>query len=247
MDTNYAIIVGVYLLFALITWYYYPKNQSKFALFVFICLVAMTIAVIPPLSKHTIHITQNTLNSIKYEPTVHWRSILLPVHIILAIPCTLFGPFLIFAPFRNKFRGVHRTLGKIYVLCTLVSAILVLPLALTNSQSIENAWVGQSGFSIMAVLWFAFTMKAYTAIMEKRVAVHKAWMMRSYAMTFAFVHVNVTYGLINAYAFFNYDPIAAKVLQSYASWAFNLIIVEIYLRRKQLFKRPKKLEVAEAH
>lgn len=53
-------------------------------------------------------------------------------------------------------------------------------------------------------------------------------MMRSYAMSFAFIHVNLTYHWIGVYQFMN-DAVAIKVMQSMVSWQFNLLVIEFYL------------------
>ena len=45
--------------------------------------------------------------------------------------------------------------------------------------------LGFFGFGSLAVLWVAFTLTAYRAIRRRDVASHRAWMMRSFALTYA--------------------------------------------------------------
>lgn len=151
------------------------------------------------------------------------NNILFSLHIIGALPTILLGPFLLYDPFRKKRPHLHRTLGKIYVVGCLISAVLVIPLALNNGGNLEP----RIGFTVMAVLWFFITYFGYTAAINKDYIAHRRWMMRSYAMSFAFVHVNLTYKLLLPYEAMSFT--AVKVMQSMVSWMFNLMFVEIFL------------------
>jgi hypothetical protein len=63
-------------------------------------------------------------------------------------------------------------------------------------------------------------------VRRKDFVAHRRWMMRTYAMTFAFVHVNLTFKFIGIY---HLDVTIIKVMQSMGSWMFNLLFVELYL------------------
>lgn len=206
----------------------YPKKDKKIYLLAFYCLLIMTLMVSIPLWVQIKHSFTNTFLS----ESVSWRHPLLLVHIILATPCTLLAPLLVYKPYRRKFPKQHRFIGKLYVFGALISAILVLPLSLTNGGGLP----AQIGFSTMSFLWFGFTLKAYLEVRNRKFAAHERWMLRSYAMTFAFVHVNVTYPLMHVYEIVNYDAMSIKILQSMVSWSVNLAAVEIFLR----FNRRKK-------
>jgi hypothetical protein len=156
--------------------------------------------------------------------SMYIRKSLLIAHIALAIPPTFMGPLLFISAYRKAYPHHHRFMGKLYVIGCLGSAVTILPLALTNSGGIE----ARIGFSVMAVLWYVITWLAYTSAIRKDFVSHRRWMMRTYAMTFAFVHVNFTYHWIGVYEGF-FDPVGIKVMQSMVSWMSGLFFVEIYL------------------
>lgn len=217
------VILGLYFKFVIAK--DYPK-KGMFHLYFFMFLTIMTLTVMVPLSGQITHSFSDTF--LLADTT--WRHPLLFFHIALATPCTLLAPLLVFKPYRRKYRSQHRLAGKLYVVGALISAILILPLCLTHG----GGFVPRLGFTTMSVLWFSFTLKAYLEIRKGNFIEHERWMLRSYAMTFAFVHVNVTFPLIHIYDVI-LDPVHVKILQSMVSWSMNLLFVELYL-----FKRKKK-------
>lgn len=217
-----AILVLLICVFAIIT--YSIKGFTWVSLVLFSVLSVATLFSLPTLLGHTGHLFVHQRDG---------RAVLLLTHILTAIPCTLLGPALIYSAFRKSYTSLHRNLGKCYVIFTLLSAVLAMPLSMTNGGGI----VGRLGFSTMAVLWFIFTLLAYTSIRNGDTKTHERYMLRSYAMTFAFVNVNVTFHYIGAYNMVNFDPMALKIFQSWVSWIINLLFVEAFLlvRSKKLF------------
>lgn len=151
------------------------------------------------------------------------NNILLAIHIAAAVPAILTGPFLFIAPFRKAYPRIHILCGQIYIAGCLISALTVLPLAIVNNPGTPAAY----GFTPMATLWFTFSYLAYTSAIRKDYVAHRRWIFRSYAMTYAFVHVNMTWKLILPFEYMSHDAI--KVMQSMVSWMFNLFLIELYL------------------
>ncbi len=151
------------------------------------------------------------------------NNLLLVIHIAAAIPAIISGPFLFIPKIRKSYPRLHRFFGQTYVIGCLISAVTVIPLALHNTPGT----VAPYGFTPMAILWFTTTYLAYTAAINKDYVAHRRWILRSYAMTFAFMHVNMTFKLLLPYDQMSVD--AMKAMQSMASWLINLFIIEIYL------------------
>jgi uncharacterized membrane protein len=206
-----------------------PVEKKTFCVLLFLTL--WTLQTTPTVSYHVF----NTFKQWTADPITNWRKTLLFFHIILAVPSTFLGATLFFEPFRRRHLNYHRWVGKIYVTATLLSAVIVFPLALTNA----SGPIPRFGFSSLAFLWFVFTLYAYLAIRRKDVRAHRIWMMRSYALTFAFVHVNVTFRFFGVYDWVDNDRMKLAVLKSYVSWLLNLSSVEIYhrLRTRSLARR----------
>lgn len=152
------------------------------------------------------------------------NNLLLLFHVVLAIAPLFMGPWLFHAKFRKDYPALHRLMGKIYVVCCLLSAVTSLPLALSHTSGA----VPRIGFGALAVAWFVFTLQAYVSARSKKFVEHRRWMFRSYACTYAFVNVKV-YTYVFALLGQPFQPLMVKIFQSCISWMSNLLLVEIYL------------------
>lgn len=148
---------------------------------------------------------------------------LLIVHIGAALPAALFGPFLFSTRLRAWRPGLHRGLGNAYIYGALISALTVVPLALSDPEGT----VARIGFTMMATVWLTTIWFGYTAVRNKDYVSHRRWMMRSYGLTFAFVHEHLTYRL-----FLPYDQLTVQGTATFTSmigWMGDLLVIEIYL------------------
>lgn len=152
------------------------------------------------------------------------NNMLLWLHIVLAVPALMIGPFLFMTQFRNKYLQWHRYLGQVYVVCCFLSAVTSLPLAFANTTGV----LPRVGFTSLAVCWFTFTYLAYRRARQKKFPQHRVWMMRSYACTYAFINVKI-YALSLLLFGLETSRYLDQVLQSCFSWTTNLLVVEVYL------------------
>lgn len=166
----------------------------------------------------------NTMHTPSMATPHHWiNNLLLYSHIAFAFPSLMLGIWMFNTKFReNNFR-LHRKLGQIYVIGCIMGGITVIPLALNNDSIVAP----KIGFTVMGAVWIFLTYFAYTSAINKNFASHRRWMMRSYAMTYAFVHVNFTYPLFLPYEALGSEGV--KVFMSMISWMVNLFLIEIYL------------------
>jgi uncharacterized membrane protein len=159
----------------------------------------------------------------------------LPVHAGLAATALIVGPFQFLTRLRARAPGFHRNLGKIYVAACLIGAPAGLILATHSTAGPIAQW----GFGTLAVLWFGATAYAFWLATQGRIAEHRRWMIRSFAMTFAAVTLRL------------YLPIPPMVLHmsfmegyraiSWVSWTSNLVAAEVFLNWRairRLFNRP---------
>lgn len=200
-------------------------QDRNFQVLIYAALILATSQVVVTTLKHMSFSMDESMAFFFKRTETSWRGLFLLPHIITGACSTFLGPVLFYRPFRNSNLSLHRKIGKIYVYGTLISAILVLPLSTTNAGGL----IPQIGFTTMAVLWIVFTLLALRTAMKGDIESHRKWMFRSYAMTFAFVNVNFTFKILNAYQLLELNDLGVKIMQSYVSWIMNLIIVEIYL------------------
>ncbi|MBE3560914.1 MAG: DUF2306 domain-containing protein [Ktedonobacteraceae bacterium] len=106
----------------------------------------------------------------------------LAIHIVLATVAVLAGIIQFFPGIRSQHIQVHRISGRIYVWSVFVSGVTALFVALFTERFDE-----QVAFLTLDVLWLLSIWKAFRAIRQKKVAEHRLWMVRNYAITLAAV------------------------------------------------------------
>jgi uncharacterized membrane protein len=126
---------------------------------------------------------------------------------------------------RGKRLKLHRLLGKIYVVCVLMSAIAGFYVSFFANGGI----VSQLGFSFLAIGWFYTTLNAYITIKKKDVESHRKWMIRSYAFTLAAVTLRLWMPILPPLLGINFQD--AYIIISWLCWVPNIIIAEIYIRK----------------
>ncbi len=196
-------------------------------LFIWHVLILGTLSVAAVPMKYLLDFTffSNTMHTPSMAFSAHiYNNILFYSHVLFAVPAIMLGIWMFSPTLRDYSLKLHRRLGQIYVVGCLVSAVTVIPLALNNGGELLEPKIG---FTAMASTWFTLTYFGYTAAINGNVAAHRRWIMRSYAVTYAFVHVNMTYKLF--LPFHLLSPNAISVFFSMVSWMTNLLLVEIYL------------------
>lgn len=117
----------------------------------------------------------------------------------------------------------HRTLGKIYVVAVIGTALAGLYMSFFSF----GGTVTHAGFGLLALSVLTTTLIAYVQIRRGNVAVHREWMLRSFALIFAAVTLRIELPLLTI-VFHDFAP--AYAIVSWLCWVPNLAIAEIYVR-----------------
>lgn len=152
------------------------------------------------------------------------------IHIVTAIFALIIGPFQLFMKPTNDRKRWHRLLGYGYVLSITVSGIVSVYLSLFAT----GGWIAGLGFMSLDVLWVATTLIATRRIMAKDIQAHKAWMLRSYALTFAAVTLRIWLAPLNLLLS---DFEAAFQVVAWVCWIPNLLVIEVVISRMRLRQR----------
>ena len=147
---------------------------------------------------------------------------LLLAHIGGAMLAALAGPLQFWGGFRRKYKKVHRIIGLSYLAGVCISA----PAALIISPISQGGLTTHIGFAMLAILWAGATFIAYYHIISKDWRAHQRWMIRSFALTFAFVTLRLWLGGL-ALTGAPFDEVYQTT--AWLCWVPNLIIVELYL------------------
>jgi uncharacterized membrane protein len=147
----------------------------------------------------------------------------LDVHVAGAATALLLGPFQFLPRLRANHRALHRWIGRTYVIGCLSGGVGGLFMAFgTTAGPIASV-----GFGGLAVCWILANIEGWRMAVNRRFDAHRAWMIRSFALTFAAVTLRlyVPLALIFPIAFLD----AYRAI-SFLCWAPNLIVAELYIR-----------------
>jgi len=136
----------------------------------------------------------------------------------------LIAPFQLITKLRTSRPRVHVWMGRIYLLAVLAGALGGLYFA---PQSTAGT-LGSIGFTTLALFWLYSGAQAYISIRRGNVQLHRRWMLRNYALTFAAATLRIQLPLliVGGVTF----PVA-YILVAWISWVPNWLIVEAWLRR----------------
>jgi len=151
------------------------------------------------------------------------RPLALYAHIGLAPVALALLPLQFRTRLRVRRPGLHRWLGRLYGVSILISGAAGAILALTTAEGV----VAAAGFLQLSLLWLGSTARAVWLAMQRRITEHRAWMIRSAALTLAAVTLRLQLPVGVAVAGFEISyPVIA-----WACWVPNLLLAEWLLRR----------------
>jgi uncharacterized membrane protein len=134
------------------------------------------------------------------------------------------GAFQLNASLRSRRLQLHRLLGRIYVVSVVVGGITGLRLAIAS----QGGMTAHVGFGLLACAWLFTTIRGFLRIRSGNDIDHRAWMIRSYSLTFAAVTLRIYLPLSLAVGIpfeVAYPAIA------WLCWIPNIIIAEhVFLR-----------------
>ncbi|TRO97135.1 DUF2306 domain-containing protein [Glycocaulis profundi] len=155
----------------------------------------------------------------------------LALHAGFGAVALLIGPVQFLPGFRRRFTSVHRAMGVTYAVSATVSAVAGIILAL----GITSGPVAAAGFGLLGVVWLGATAMAVRAVIAGRFAEHRRWMVRSFALTLSAVALRIQLFMagMTGLSFEASYPVIA-----FACWIPNLIVAEIWLRRRSAAAGP---------
>lgn len=199
------------------------KRFSKGLLFIFIILMGVLITV-----SSFKHFFPYTNPSIFLEGKEPYYNIYLPAlygHIATSGIILVVGFLGFLQIIRTKWINWHSRLGKIYVfLIIFISA----PCGLVMGWYATGGWSVQLCFLLLSGLWWWFTWQAWQQIRVKNIAQHRAFMLRSYALTLSAVCLR-WYSFLLAYCW-GLHGADVYVWMAWASWVPNLLLAETVIR-----------------
>lgn len=152
------------------------------------------------------------------------RQVAFLLHVSAAPVALVLGSIQLFARMRARNPVLHRWIGRVYAVSILIAGVAGLVVAL----GAEGGIVASLGFGLLAVLWLGITANAVRLAVVGRIAGHRRWMYRSFALTFAAVTLRL-YLLGFMAAGFSYTE--ASIYLAWICWVPNLLFAEWFVRR----------------
>ena len=119
--------------------------------------------------------------------------------------------------------GLHRWVGRLYLLAVACGAACAFYLV---SQIPLDAY--SLGLIGLGSAWVVTTVAGYRAIRRGDPVRHRAWMLRSYVVTFGFVTLRVTQNVLMGLGLADEDTSVA--IAAWACWTVPLVLIEPLLR-----------------
>jgi uncharacterized membrane protein len=142
------------------------------------------------------------------------------LHIIPGGLALILGAFQFHSGLRKRWINLHRNSGRAYVILVLTGAVGGLFLAWYAPHSPAT----RLGFASLAVVWFYSGSMAYLAIRNGQVALHRQWMIRSYALTLAAVTLRIQLPVYQGVMGLSFDE--AYAIVAWFCWIPNLVVAE---------------------
>ena len=179
------------------------------------------------------------------------------LHIACGVAALIAGPFQFVASLRASHPVVHRATGYIYLAAVLLGGCASLRLSpdtaqfaadgLNDNTAFELLGVAPTAlgilpnttydssqfplvvlaFATLAIVWIVTSAAALVRARQRRFADHRAWMIRSYSITFGAVTVRL---IALPLLVVTQNPVVATTL-TFWSWILNLLVAEWLVRR----------------
>jgi uncharacterized membrane protein len=127
---------------------------------------------------------------------------------------------------------LHKALGRLYVIAISMGAPAGLYLALTIPGHLDY----KAGLVGLDTAWVLTTAMAILAIKRRDIAQHRAWMKRSYTVTFGFATYRIVYWWLAPHIAMPHDDVADQlsVVMAWACWSVPLLFLEVAMQLRAM-------------
>jgi uncharacterized membrane protein len=174
------------------------------------------------------------VSRIPLNPPPAWHFTLLAIHAITGGLALLIGPIQFLSRLRTRYPAIHRIIGRIYMISVFIGSLAAFYSAVVSL----DGFVAQVGFIFVAILWFYSIIQAYIAIRSGNILLHRIWMIRNYALTFAAVilrvwlYAGITYLVITHQLHGPATLTPAYTSAVWVSWVSTLVFAEWFINQR---------------
>ena len=147
-------------------------------------------------------------------------------HIILGGLALLIGWTQFSSRIRRNKVSLHRNIGKLYIIAVLISGLCGFYIAQFATGGVSNV----IGFSLSAIIWLTTTFLAYRSIKNRKIQLHKEFMIYSYAICFSAVTLRIWLPIL---ILITGEFISAYLIVGWLSWVPNLFAAYFIILRER--------------
>jgi hypothetical protein len=129
----------------------------------------------------------------------------------------------------RRYKKAHRVLGYSYVL---IIVFVSGPASFMMGWHANGGLPARTSFTLLAFLWVVFTFLAWYYALKRNFAVHRAFMIRSFALTLSAIALRL-YTVLFAALELHVKPVDIYITTAWLSWVPNLIIAEMIINMKK--------------
>ncbi|UIR57030.1 DUF2306 domain-containing protein [Sphingobacterium sp. SRCM116780] len=152
---------------------------------------------------------------------IFWYKYAFYVHVAFAILALPAGFTQFNKVFLRKYPVLHKKLGYIYVIAILIFAA---PSGFLIGCEANGGIIAQLAFTLLAILWFLFTLQAIWKAKQGNFIAHKNFMIRSFSLTCS--ALTLRYWKVVLVYFFHPNPMDLYQLVAWLGWVPNLLIAQ---------------------
>ena len=152
------------------------------------------------------------------------------VHIIPGLLFMVLGPLQFSATLRARHQQWHRWSGRVYLVCSTI--IGVSALVMSVGMPAIGGTIQAAATTLFAVLFLVALARAYYAIRHRKIAQHREWMIRAFAIGLAVATIRPIIGLF--FATSRVSGLTPDVFFGVAFWlgfVLHALAAEIWIRR----------------
>jgi uncharacterized membrane protein len=171
-------------------------------------------------------------SNLPINPDAAQHFLSLAVHAVPSGLALVIGPLQFLAPLRNRNLKVHRVAGRVYLISVVVASIAAF-FAATFSVS---GFPAQVAFYVLTAAWLYTVAQAYRCVRRGEVRLHRIWMIRNYALTFAAVTLRIylVVGMVarKQFAWLTFEDVYTASV--WASILINVVVAEYFIVHRVL-------------
>jgi uncharacterized membrane protein len=163
----------------------------------------------------------------QYLGIAHWK-LAFWVHVFTSMVALAAGFTQFFPALLRRLPRLHRGMGKLYVLNV---CFITGPASLIMAFYANGGFSSRLAFTLLAIGWIVTTAIGWRAALRRQWSVHRAWMMRSYALTLSAITLRAwKYALV---FLFEPRPMDLYRLVAWLGFVPNILFVEWLLHRRK--------------